>query len=64
MTGAKQKDSELDFNWGLGGVGMIVEDVMGADLVDDAIEGVGVNVDSSPVLVDVASAPVFKEREL
>jgi len=64
MASMKQKNSKLNFDWGLGGVGVIVENVVGMDLVGNAIKGVGVNVDSSPVLFDVAGAPVFKEREL
>ena len=64
MASTKQKNGKLNFNWGLGGVGVIVENVVGTDLVGDAVKGVWVNVDSSPVLFDVASAPVFKEREL
>ena len=35
-----------------------------ADLLDDAVEGVGVNTYSSPVLVKVAVAPVLKEVQL
>jgi len=64
MASTKQKNSKLNFDWGLGGVGVIVENVVGVDLVGNAIKGVGVNTDSSPVLFDVASVPVFKEREL
>jgi len=64
MTNAKQKDSQLNFDWGLGGVGIIVEDFMGTDLVDNAIESVGVNADCSPVLIEVAGVPIFEERVL
>ena len=64
MTGAKQENSELDFDRGLGSVGIVVENIVGADLVDDAVEGAGVNADSPPVLIEVASMPVFKEVEL
>ena len=60
MTSTIKEDGELSFDGGLGGVGIIVEDFMGADLVDDAVEGVGVNTDFSPVLIDVAGAPVFE----
>ena len=41
-----------------------MEDVVGADLVDNAVKSVGVNADFSPVLVEVAGAPVLKERKL
>ena len=64
MTGAKKEDSELNFNRGLGVVRVVVEDIMGADHIDHVVEGVGVNADSSPVLIDVPSAPMVKEGEL
>ena len=37
MVGTKQKNSKLNFDWGLGGVGVIVENVVGVDLVGDTI---------------------------
>ena len=64
MASTKQKNGKLNFDRGLGGVGVIVENVVGADLVGNAVKGVRVNADSSPVLFDVAGVPVFKEREL
>ena len=35
-----------------------------ADLVNDAIEGVGINTYSFPVLIKVAVVPVIKEVDL
>jgi len=37
---------------------------MAANLVDDAIENVGVDAYSSPVLIEIAVAPVFEEVNL
>jgi len=37
MASTKQKNSKLNFDWGLGGVGVIVENVVGVDLVGDTI---------------------------
>jgi hypothetical protein len=54
----------LDLDWGLGDVRIVVEYVVVADLVDDAIKGVRVNTQSSLVLIKIATAPVFKEGEL
>ena len=41
-----------------------MEDFVALDLIDDAIEGVGVNANSPPVLTEVAGAPMFEEVEL
>ena len=41
-----------------------MEDVVVMDLVDNAVEGVRVNVYSSPVLIMITVAPVFKEVDL
>ena len=35
-----------------------------ADLVNDAVKGVGINMYSFPVLIKVAVAPVIKEVDL
>jgi hypothetical protein len=64
MASSKQKDGELDLNQGLRDVGIVVEYAVVADLADDAIEGVGVNMQSSSVLIKIATAPVIKEGEL
>ena len=41
-----------------------MEDFVAANLVDDAIENVGVDAYSSPVLIKIAMAPVFEEVNL
>jgi len=41
-----------------------VEDFVAANLVDNAIENVGVDAYLSPVLIEIAVAPVFKEVNL
>ena len=64
MTGSKQKNGKLDLNWGLRDIGIVVEDVVVIDLVDDAVKGVGVNAYFFPILIKVAIAPVFEKVEL
>jgi len=54
----------LDFDWGLGGVGIVMEYVVVTDLVDDAVEDIRINTHTSPVLVKISSAPLFKEGKL
>jgi hypothetical protein len=44
IASSKQKDGELDLDWGLRGVEIVVEYAVVVDLADDAIEGVGVNM--------------------
>jgi len=41
-----------------------MENLVAADLVGDAIENVGVNAYSSPVLIKIPTTPVFKEVDL
>ena len=64
MTSSKQKYGKLDFDQGLGGVGIVMEYPVVTDLVDDAVEDVRVNAHSSPVLIKISSAPLFEEGEL
>ena len=64
MTGSKQEDSKLNLDRGLGNVRIVVEDVVVTDLVDDGVEGVGVNAYLFPVLIKVAVTPVFEKVEL
>jgi hypothetical protein len=54
----------LNLDWGLGDIGVVVEDVVVTDHVDDAVEDVGVNAYSSSVLIMITVAPVFKEVDL
>lgn len=60
MAGTKQEDGKLNFNWGLGDIGVVIED----DLVGNAIKGSRVNTYPSPVLIKVSSAPIFKKVKL
>ena len=64
MTSSKQEYGQLDFDRGLGGVGIVMEYVVVTDLVDDAVEDVRINMHSSPVLVEISSAPLFEEGKL
>jgi hypothetical protein len=64
ITSTKKKDSKLNFNWGLMVVRVVVEDIMGADHVNDIVKGVGVNTESSSILIDVSDMPMVKEGEL
>jgi len=64
MTGSKEENGELNLDRGLGDVRVVVEDVMVADLVDDAVKYAGVNAYFLPVLIEVAVAPLFEEMEL
>jgi hypothetical protein len=54
----------LNSNQSLGGVRVVVENFVDMELIDDAIKGARVNMDFSPVLVEVPSVPVVKEVEL
>jgi len=54
----------LDLDRGLGDIGVVVEDTVVTDLVDDAVEGVRVNAYSSLVLIRITVATVFKEVDL
>ena len=54
----------MNLDRGLGDIGVIVEAVVITDLVDNAIESVGVDTNFSPVLIEIIVAPVFKEVEL
>lgn len=63
VTSLKQEDGDLNLNWGLGNVRIIVEDFVVVDLIDNAVEGM-VNAYPSPVLTKVANAPMVEEMEL
>jgi len=54
----------LNLNRDLGDIGVVVEDAVVMDLVEDAVEGVRVNAYSPPVLIMVTVAPEFKEVDL
>ena len=54
----------MNLDQGLGDVRIVVEDVMVADLVNDAIEGIRVDAYPSPLLTKVTGAPMVKEMEL
>jgi hypothetical protein len=54
----------LNLDWGLGEIGVVVEDAVVTDLVEDGVENVGVNANFSPVLIEIIIAPVFKEVDL
>jgi hypothetical protein len=54
----------LNLDWGLRDVRIVVEDVVVMDLVDDAVEGIRVNMYPSPVLTKVAGTPMVEEIEL
>lgn len=41
-----------------------MENFIGADLLNDALEGIGVDAYSSPILVKIAIMPVIEEGQL
>jgi len=54
----------LNLDQSLGDIGVVVENFVAANLVDDAVENVGVDVYLSSILIEIAVVPVFEEVNL
>lgn len=61
MTSSKQEYSELNLDRGLRDVRVVVKNSVVGDFVDDAVEDIGIDAYSSPVLVEVSVTPVVQE---
>jgi hypothetical protein len=64
MPDTIHEDGELNFNWSLRDIRVVVEDMMVAYLLKDAIKGSWVHTNLPSELVDITVAPRGEEMNL